>query len=381
MQSFDLEPRTRVVFGPGCLARLPELAGGLRFRRTLLVAHPGLVAAGHAERAAALLSGAGLHVARFHAFGEDPDTACIAAGAALFRADGIDSLVGLGGGSSLDCAKGIAFLAANGGSMRDYRGYGKAARPLPPMIGVPTTAGSGSEAQSYALVSDETTREKMACGDPTAAFRVAILDPELTLSQPRGVTATAGFDAISHAVETWVTTRRNPHSEMLGREAWRRLASSYAAVLAAPGDLPARASMQLGAFHAGAAIEASMLGAAHACANPISARYGAPHGVAVSLMLPSVVRWNAPAAGDRYAELLAIAGQPPSGDPSAALAELLEGWAVAGGLPRGLSALGVTQDVLEAMALEAAAQWTGRFNPRPFDSGSARELYAMALRG
>jgi len=379
MQHFDLEPRTRVVFGPGSLARLPELAQSLGFRRTLLVAHPGLVAAGHADRAAALLLDAGLHVARFHAFAEDPDTARVEAGARLFRSEGIDSLVGLGGGSSLDCAKGIAFLAANGGSMRDYRGYGKAARPLPPMIGVPTTSGSGSEAQSYALLSDETTHEKLACGDPTAAFRVAILDPELTLSQPRAVTAVAGFDAISHVVETWVTTRRNPHSEMLAREAWRRLASSYEAVLADPGDLPARASMQLGAFYAGAAIEASMLGAAHACANPVSARYGAAHGVAVSLMLPSVVRWNAPAAAGRYAELLAIAGGAPSGDPAAALADRLEAWAVAGGLPRRLSAVGVTHAALDALALDAAAQWTGRFNPRPFDQEGARELYRMAL--
>lgn len=378
MQPFDLEPRTRVVFGPGSLLRLPELARGLGFRRTMLVAHPGLVAAGHAARAASLLGDAGIHVVPFHGFGEDPDSAMVGAGAALARAEGIDSLVGLGGGSSMDCAKGIGFLATSGGAIRDYRGYGKAARALPPMIGIPTTAGSGSEAQSYALLSDEKTHEKLACGDPTAAFRIAVLDPELTLSQPRSVTAVSGFDAISHAVETWVTTRRNPHSEMLSREAWRRLVSSYERVLAEPADLPARASMQLGAFYAGAAIEASMLGAAHACANPVSARHGTTHGVAVSLMLPSVVRWNTPAAAERYAELLAIAGAPGSPDPAAALADRLEALAVAGGLPRRLSAVGVTHAALDGMAQEAAEQWTGHFNPRPFDLAGARELYRMA---
>ena len=120
----------------------------------------------------------------------------------MARAAGVDSLVGLGGGSSMDCAKGISFLLANGGHMPDYRGFGKAKQPLPPMIGVPTTAGTGSEAQAYALISDDRTHEKMACGDPTAAFRVAILDPELLLSQPRAVTAATGYDAIAHAVET-----------------------------------------------------------------------------------------------------------------------------------------------------------------------------------
>jgi alcohol dehydrogenase len=378
MQPFDLQPRTRVVFGPGSLERLPELARELGFRHTLLVADPGLVAAGHAGRVEGLLSGAGIAVALFHAFSPEPDSAMVEAGAALARSEGIDSLVGLGGGSSLDCAKGIAFVAANGGAMRDYRGYGKAARPLLPVIGIPTTAGTGSEAQSYALIAEAGTHEKMACGDPSAALRVAILDPRLLLSQPRAVAAVSGFDAISHAVETWVTTRRNPHSEMLSREAWRRLASSYERVLREPGDLQSHASMQLGAFYAGAAIEASMLGAAHACANPVSARFGAAHGVAVALMLPSVVRWNTPAAAARYGELLAMMGAPAAADPAAALADRLEAMAVLGGLPRGLAAVGVTDAALDAMARDAAEQWTGRFNPRPFDLAGARELYRMA---
>src|SRR5512134_1075743 len=119
MQPFDLLPRTRVVFGPGSLERLPELATGLGFRRSLLVADPGLVAAGHAGRARDLLAGAGIAVVPFHGFGPEPDSAMVAAGAAIARSEGVDSLVGLGGGSSLDCAKGIGFLLANGGSMRD----------------------------------------------------------------------------------------------------------------------------------------------------------------------------------------------------------------------------------------------------------------------
>ncbi len=223
------------------------------------------------------------------------------------RRANIDSIIGLGGGSSLDCAKGINFLLTQGGTIRDFHGYGKATRPMLPMIGVPTTAGTGSEAQSYAIISDPRTHMKMACGDPKAAFRAVILDPGLTLTQPSHVTAAAGFDALSHAVESFVSTKRNPRSQKMALEAWRLLESHYERVLAAPRDLDARAAMQLGAFYAGTAIELSMLGAAHACANPVTARYGTTHGDAIAILLPHVVRWNGPMAASLYAELLGVA--------------------------------------------------------------------------
>jgi alcohol dehydrogenase len=379
MNPFDVELRTRIVFGAGSLGRLPELARGHGFRRTLLVADPGLLASGYVDQARTLLTGGGIDVVGFHAFDHDPDTAMIDVGVAAAREAGVDSLVGLGGGSSMDCAKGINFVLTNGGGMADYLGYGKAAKPLLPMVAIPTTAGTGSEAQSYALISDARTHVKMACGDPKAAFRAAILDPALTVSQPRAVTAAAGYDAISHAVETWVTTRRSAFSDLFAREAWRLLEGHYERVLAAPLDMAARGAMLLGAHYAGIAIESSMLGATHACANPLTARYQTPHGVAIGLMLPHVVRWNARAAGERYGELLAAAGRALGGDPTGALADRLEALAVAGGLPRRLRAAGVAKADLGELAEEAAQQWTGRFNPRPFDAAAARELYTGAF--
>src|SRR5206468_7130337 len=217
---------------------------------------------------------------------------------------GVDSILAIGGGSSLDCAKGINFLLTNGGTMRDYWGFGKASRPMLPSIGVPTTAGTGSEAQAYALISDADTHVKMACGDPKAAFRVAILDPALTVSQPREVAAVAGYDALSHAVESFVTARRSAISDLFAAEAWRLLEAHYERVLETPEDIAARGAMLLGAHEAGIAIEQSMLGATHACANPLTARYGTTHGIAIAAMLPHVVRWNAQYVGNRYAELL-----------------------------------------------------------------------------
>lgn len=373
MESFDFQPRTRVIFGAGSLSRLGEEARALGFRRTLLVADCGLAEAGHVGRAVKILEGAGVSVVPFQDFGSNPDAASVERGRAFAEPHDLDSIVGLGGGSSLDCAKGINFLLTNGGRMQDFVGYGRARRALLPMMGVPTTAGTGSEAQSYALISDEHTHAKMACGDATAAFRVALLDPELTLSAPRGVAAAAGFDAVAHAVETYVSTRRNPLSEVFSREAWRLLESSYERVLGRPEDLEARGRMLLGAHLAGAAIENSMLGAAHACANPLTALYGAEHGAALAMLLPSVVRWNAPEVGARYAEL--------SGRDSTdgeVLARRVEELAKAGGLRRRLSESGVSRDDLPALAEDAAGQWTGRFNPRAFDAAGALEVYGWA---
>ncbi|HZI17884.1 MAG TPA: iron-containing alcohol dehydrogenase [Pyrinomonadaceae bacterium] len=377
--AFDLSPRGRVLFGAGRLAEAGREARSLGFGRTLLVADAGLVAAGHAGRAALVLEEAGVEVVPFHDFGPDPDADLVERGREFAAPLGVDSIFALGGGSSLDFAKGVNFLLTNGGRVADYRGYGRAARPLLPMAGVPTTAGTGSEAQSYAVVSDARTREKMACGDPGAAFRLVVLDPDLTHTQPRGVTAAAGFDALAHAVETSATTKRNALSEVFSRKAWRLLAGSYERVLARPEDAAGRAAMQLGAYFAGAAVEASMLGAAHACANPLTARYGTEHGAALATLLPAVVRWNAGHAGESYAGLLGTRERGAAGDAAEALARRLEEMAAAGGLATRLGAAGVARGDLPRLASDAARQWTGRFNPRPFDERGALEIYEWAF--
>lgn len=377
--SFDFQSRTRTIFGAGVINQLGELSKDLGFKRTLLVTDRGMVDSGHVAEAVAPLRKAGIEVILFHEFDVNPDTAMIDAGRHFVTDLNLDSFIALGGGSSLDCAKGINLLLTNGGQMRDYHGYGKASKPLLPMIGIPTTAGTGSEAQSYALISDATTHVKLACGDPQLAFRIALLDPALTISQPKIITATSGYDAIAHAVETFVTTKRNPLSESFSREAWRLLESNYERVLTDPTDIEARGAMQLGAYFAGMAIENSMLGATHACANPLTAHYGTTHGTAIALLLAPVVRWNAVAAGDRYAELLRISGKGDCSDPAEDLALRLEQLAISGGLHSRLREAGVPESDLSELASEAAEQWTGKFNPRPFDIHGALEVYQCAF--
>ncbi|HKV36344.1 MAG TPA: iron-containing alcohol dehydrogenase [Pyrinomonadaceae bacterium] len=377
MKSFDFQPRTRLIYGAGVIGQLGNVAKELGFRRTLLVADHGLVASGHVDEAVTPLQAAGIEVIRFHDFEVNPDTRMVEGGTAFVATQRIDSIIGLGGGSSMDCAKAINFLLTNGGRMADYRGYGKATNAMLPMIAIPTTAGTGSEAQSYALISDAETHVKMACGDPKAAFRVALLDPALTLSQPRSITATSGFDAIAHAVETYVTTKRTPISELFSREAWTLLEGNYERVLTQPDDLEARGAMQLGAFYAGVAIENSMLGATHACANPLTARYGTAHGAAIAMLLPSVVRWNERAVGDRYETLLRLSSVGEKNPSTEALARRLETLIVAGRLDGNLSGF-VEKGDLPQLAAEAAEQWTGTFNPRPFNKDGAMEVYSCA---
>jgi alcohol dehydrogenase len=377
---FDYHPLTRVVFGPGTLMRLGELARELGAHRPMLVTDPGLEAAGHPQRALASLCDADLEPIVFDGVEENPSSRVVEIGVDIARRQHIDFLIAVGGGSSMDAAKGINFLLTNGGQMSDYMGFGKATKPMLPSIGVPTTAGTGSEAQSFALIADEKTHLKMACGDRKAAFRAAILDPEVTVSQPRSVTAVTGIDALSHALESYVCTRRNPLSQAFAREAWRALEQNFERVLRNPADLEARGAMQMGANFAGAAIENSMLGACHACANPLTAHYGLTHGIAIGILLPHVLRFNNATVGALYGDLAHDAGLV-NGDALATgetLAQRIADFVQTAELPSRLSECGISHGILPLLAEEAAQQWTGRYNPRPVGEKELLQLYEAA---
>lgn len=378
---FDFTPRTRLVYGAGRLEELGALAREYGGRRVLVVSDPGIVAAGHAGRGVRSIEQAGLSARLFQDVIENPTTVTIEAGMAVAREFEPDFLVGLGGGSSMDCAKGINFLLTNGGSMKDYVGTGRAAKPMLGMIAVPTTAGTGSETQSFALISDPVSHVKMACGDPKAACRAALLDPELTLTQPHEVAAVTGIDALSHALESFVTTRRNAVSQMFSRRAWQLLVRNFAWVFSRPHDIEVRGGMLLGAALAGLGIETSMLGATHAAANPLTARFGVAHGRAIGVMLPHVVRRNSRAVDALYAELLSdVPDAAPTGETAGdALAGLLTGLLRTARLPVRLTDLGIGRESLPQLAEDATQQWTGRFNPVALDKGGFLELYECAL--
>lgn len=375
---FDFQPLGRVIFGAGSIVRLGEAVRSVGGHRVLLVTDPGLEHAGHPQRAEQAMREAGLFVHLFDGVKENPTEREVDAGVAVARKHNIDCIVAVGGGSSMDCAKGVNFILTNGGRMADYRGHGKATKPMLPSVGVPTTAGTGSEAQSYALITDEHTHMKLACGDKKAAFRVAILDPEVTLSQPKSVTAITGIDALAHAIEAHVCTKRNAISQMCSLTAFQHLATHFETVLHAPDDLAARAAMQVGAHLAGMAIENAMLGVCHSCANPLTAHYGLTHGIAIGLMLPHVIRWNAPAVDCLYAELANVAGLPQGRSASEVLADRVAELTRKAGLPQTLRECGVSETILHLLAEEANQQWTARFNPRPVTEADILKLYQAA---
>jgi len=360
----------RVRFGPDRLGTVGREACDLGATRILLVSDPGIVATGHVHRATELLRAAGLEVTIFTGVEENPTTDHVAAGVDVARDMGVDFIIGLGGGSSMDCAKGINFLLTNGGRMQDYWGVGKANKPLLPMIAIPTTAGTGSEAQSFALITDPDTHQKMACGDKKALCKLALLDPSLTQTMPRAVATATGVDALSHAVETSACNKRTDLSRRFSKEAWERLSHHFAVSLQDPDSDTARGEMLLGANLAGCAIEQSMLGAAHACANPLTARFGIVHGLAVGVMLPHVVRYNVEHADiNPYADLV---------EDGMALADQLTTLFDEANVPSQLRDMEVAVEALHGMAEMASAQWTAQFNPVPVDADALLDIYQAA---
>jgi len=367
--AFKYTPGTEVVFGEGVIGRIGELAAGISSGPWLIVTDPGIVASGHLDVVKNYLVAAGLEVAVYDSVHENPTTDDVTACLARAEECGARALIGLGGGSSMDTAKACNFILTNGGEMKDYWGVGKAAKPMLPLVAVPTTAGTGSECQSFALIADAATHQKMACGDKKAAARIALLDPVLTLTQPPSVTAHTGIDAVAHALETAVTRKRTPVSSEYSRLAFGLLERSLPAVLERPDDLAARAEVQLGAAYAGTAIENSMLGAAHSAANPLTARFGIVHGAAVGVMLPHVIRLNS-----TFSESAAAYSKIFEGDLAARAASLLD----AAGIRPCLKDYGVEEGDIPSLAASAAGQWTAQFNPVELDAARFESLYSAA---
>lgn len=385
LSAFDYQPRTRLIFGNDSVDQIAKYVRELGGRRVLLVTDPGIVSCGHAGRVQKAIDQAQVEVFTFDQSDQNPTTATVDRCLEVARKAGVDMIVGLGGGSAMDTAKGCNFVFSNGGRMQDYWGIGKATKPMLPMIAIPTTAGTGSECQSFALIADEKTHAKMACGDPKAAPRISILDPTLTLSQPERVTACTGIDAIAHAVETAVTKKRNGLSLVFSHEAFKLCVASFDQVLREPSNLEARGRMLLGAAFAGTAIENSMLGAAHSAANPLTAQYNIVHGQAVGMMLPHIIRFNAqdPEARRAYAELASapeIACVSEGEEAAvAALVERIEELLDLAKMPRSLGECGVEEKAIPILAADAARQWTAGFNPRSIAAPDFEEIYRTAF--
>lgn len=384
--STEETPPQQVFFGDGSRKQLGDLASKYG-KKILLVSDPGVSSAGHSHSAKEILQKSGLEVFLFDQSIENPTESSVQDCVQVAKKENIDVIVGLGGGSSMDTAKGCNFILSNGGRMSDYWGVGKAKKGFLPFIAVPTTAGTGSECQSFALISHDESHKKMACGDKKALPLVTILDPELTISQPHSVSASTGVDALAHALESAVTVKRNKNSARHSQLAFNLIQENLPLVLKDPSNLEYRGNVLLGASHAGAAIEQSMLGAAHSMANPLTVSKGVVHGIAVSMALPEIIKFNASRRAEtnfQYAELARNSGIAEQGSADTHATQLLleRVCLILGqsGIPDSIATFGFTQEDIPSLASDAFEQWTAQFNPVPISLKDFEDLYFSILK-
>ena len=384
MSPFTFNTAKSIIFGDGSLARLGEIASAQAGTRLALVTDKGVIASGLVEPALAALRQAGVEVSVFDAVVADPPEAVVMEAVEAARAFGAQGVIGLGGGSSMDVAKLVALLALGRENLADIYGVGFAKGPRLPLILVPTTSGTGSEVTPISIVTTG-ENEKKGVVSPVILPDVALLDPELTLGLPPHVTAATGIDAMVHAIEAYASAspNNNPLSRMLARQALQLLGSALLKAVQDGQDRKARGDMLLGAMLAGQAFANSPVAAVHALAYPVGGRYHVPHGLSNALVVPHVIRFNAPAAAAVYAEIaadlfpeLASVDAPNRAD---AFAEALAGLAPACNLESRLRDVGIPQEALPTLAADAMKQTRLLVNnPRPLTEADALEIYRQA---
>jgi alcohol dehydrogenase class IV len=324
MAALITAPRLMAI-GGGALAELPDLLGRLGLGRPLIVTDPYIASCGILARATTLLDGAGMPWSVFADTVPDPTTEVIETGTARLRTGDFDSLVAIGGGSSIDTAKGMSVLYANGGQLRDYKVPNEIPRAGPPVVAIPTTAGTGSEVTRFTVVTDTETDEKMLIAGLACCPSAAIVDFELTLSMPLRLTADTGIDSLTHAIEAYVSRRASPFTDGLARHAMGLIARNIRTACAEPGNRAAREAMMLGATKAGMAFSNASVALVHGMSRPIGAFFHVPHGLSNAMLLPEITAFSAPAALERYADCARAMGVAEEGEGSqGAVARLLD---------------------------------------------------------
>jgi alcohol dehydrogenase class IV len=376
---------TRVEFGPGAAALLPERMRELGAERVLVVSDPGVAGAGLVERIVNTLVEAGLAVTAYAETEPNPTIENVLDALALYRSNDCDALVGLGGGSAMDCAKGVGILAAGGSTLQDHMGIGNVGAALPPLACVPTTCGTGSEVTFNAVISDPETHRKLPFVDPKLAPRVALVDPAMVVTAPASVIAATGADALSHAIESYINLKADPLLDALNIGAIRLIGRHLRAAVSER-DPEAVAHMALASTMAGIAFNMNANAIVHAASTPVTAKHGVPHGVANAIFMAPGLDFCLPACAERLAEIGAALGADVRGLPAEeagrvaidAIRQLLAD----AGLPRSLREWGVARADVDIPALVADALTSRNIaiNPRPITPTDLEELYEVVLR-
>ncbi len=367
----------RINFGRGALSTLGPAARGYG-RTALVVTDRGLAASAILRSVAHTLADAGVEAIVFDGVEPNPTVAQVEQALDVGAGAGneVAVVVSVGGGSAHDCAKTVALVAANGGEVRDLEGVDRSAHRSVPLICVNTTSGSGADVSRYAVISDPARELKMIIADRHLMPRLAINDPLLTVGLPRNVTVASGLDALTHAIEAYVSTLASELTDIYALRAVELIAGSLERAVEDGDDLEARDAMMLGSLLAGLAINSALVGAVHAMAHALGGVYDLPHGICNAIVLPHVVEYNAPAARDRYAR---VAGILAPGASARRLPALLRRLGDRVGLPKGLAALGVERERIPDLAARAMADLTMTTNPRPMTEQDVARLFERAL--
>jgi len=318
-------PRIMLI-GGGAIGRTPELLGKLGVTRPLIVSDPFMVSSGMIAALTGPLEAAGIAFGVFSDTVPDPTTTVVEAGVLAFRDGGYDGLIGFGGGSPMDTAKAMNILAAHGGRMRDYKVPNGVDTAAVPLVCVPTTAGTGSEVTRGTVITDVESDEKMLIMCLGGQAQAAIVDYELTLKKPFRLTADTGIDSFTHALEAFVSRKRNPYSDSMAIAAMQRIGAHLRTACFEPDNREAREQMMLGATQAGIAFSNASVALVHGMSRPIGAHFHVPHGLSNAMLLPAVTRWSLDAALDRYAEAGRLIGAATRADDDDAAAGKLLDW-------------------------------------------------------
>ena len=371
------------IFGPDARLLAARYVRKLGGRRVLLVSDPGVAAAGWAGETESRLIEAGLAVTRFLEVSPNPRDAEVMAGADRFRASGSDLIVAVGGGSAMDCAKGIGIVAANGGFIVDFQGVDRVPAPMPPLVCIPTTAGSSADVSQFAIINDTAERVKVAIISKAVVPDVALIDPRTLVTMDPYLTACTGMDALVHGVEAFASNANSPVTDLHALEAIRLVRENLLASCQAPDDLELRARVMLASLHGGLAFSNASLGCVHAMAHSLGGFLDLPHGECNALLLAPVLDFNFPGAPDRCRRVAAALGCDLAGLSDRAARDRLAGHvrdlARACGIEPGLGRRGVRADDLPRLAAKAIDDPCNATNPRPPSREDLLTLYSEAM--
>jgi alcohol dehydrogenase class IV len=385
MPTYQFKTPSVIVNGPGAAKEVGSFAKGLG-KKALIVTDVALEKIGLLNDIKNSLEMAGISFAIYDKVVTEPTMDFAEEGLKIFKEVQAEFLIAVGGGSPIDAAKGIAALATNPGKMSDFAGANKIPRPGAPLIAIPTTAGTGSEVSQFTIITDTSRDVKMLIASLNIMPRVALVDPLMTLTMPQKITAATGLDALTHAIEAFVSVKAQPITDTLALQAIRFIAGNIRQAWSNGDNIEARTNMMIGALQAGMAFSNSSVALVHGMARPIGAYFHVPHGVSNAALLPTVIEFSIPGNPKRYAEIAEAMGEITEGlsvlDAAYLAADAVEGLNVDLKVPT-LRELGVEEkkfnSIVEQMAVDAIASGSPGNNPRKATQGEIVELYRRAF--